>query len=216
MKLDVFKTPRFLSGFFLFEVLTIVAVVQLPIGKELKGLVMLVASILYSLTQLYKADHLTKDEAIKQIQMRLRCVDVLKSLEPEQNLRSNVFLQDKKREIYYIWQYYNMDTDPAKNITEIPKGRGCTGNAWKLKQPIWGDKKDIFGDGKYGLPIDQESKIHLDLEWICSAPIVNEKRNVIAVLNFDGNKPMNDNQKEFVKQHAERIASELGQVLSRI
>lgn len=216
MKLAVLKTPRFLLGLLLFGLLTIIAVVQLPVGKELKVLAILIASILYGLSQLYKADHLTKDEAKNQTQMRLRCVDVVKILQPDQNLRSNVFLWDKKKKVYHIWQYYNMDTDPAKNVTEIPKGRGCTGNAWESKQQTFGDKEDIFGDGKYHLPSDQESKISHDLEWICSTPILNEKRNVIAVLNFDGNKPMYDSQKEFIKQHAERVASELNHVLNRI
>ena len=219
MKLGFLKTPRFWAGFGLFVLCTAIAVLQLPsppVSISYKILLIICGCILYFLSQLYKAGHVTKDEAKNQTQMRLRCVDVLKILKPDQNLRSNIFFWDKKRKVYYIWQYHNMDTDPAKSVTEILKGQGCTGNAWESMQQIWGDKTDIFGNGKYSLPSDQESKVSTDLEWICSTPIVDRKRNVIAVLNFDGDKPMNEDQKKFIKQHAERVASELGQILSRI
>lgn len=216
--MDILKTARFWLGFGLFFFSTSVAVAQLRLpwdGLLLKIGAVVFALMLYSLSQLIKAGQLSRDDARNQVQLRLNCVQTLRFLDPDQNLRSNLFIWNRNKEHYYIWQHYGMETDLATSVTEIPKGKGCTGTAWEQKEQVWGDKVEIFGNGKYALPGDQERKVRHELEWICSTPVVDKKRKVIAVVNFDGNKPMDASKKEFIKQHAARIAGELGQILSR-
>jgi len=214
-KTDIFKTARFWLGFLLFFLSIGLAVVQLDLGIPLKFGLVIFALVLFSLSQLVQADRLSKNEAKRQIETRLKCVDTLKVLDSDQDLRSNVFLWDSKKGHYYIFQHYGMESDLATSVTEIPKGKGCTGVAWDRKQQIWGNEKDIFEGGEYALPKDEEAKVNRDLKWICSTPVTNEKRNVIAVLNFDGNKLMDEKQRNFIKHHAARVAGELNQILSK-
>ena len=56
------------------------------------------------------------------------------------------------------------------------------------------------------------------MQWICSTPIVHpKKKNIIAVLNFDGNRKVTEPANiRFIKEHAERVATELGGILSRL
>ncbi len=174
--------------------------------------------MLYTISQFYTADQLSETEAKEHARPRLRCVDVVKALGKSQNLRANIFRWDKKKRAYTIWDYHNMDPDPAKNVLEIPQGQGCTGQAWELKRQIWAERADIFGSGQYALPADQEAKISPHLQWICSTPIVHpKKKTVIGVLNFDGDKVIvNGGHRDFIMQHAERVATELGSILSRL
>ncbi len=214
------KTKRFLIGLACFSLLTAFSVWSLPtsVSATWKILLAAIAIVLYSASQFYTAGQLSEEEAKEQTDLRLHCVDVLKVVDPDQNLRSNVFRWDRKRNAYCIWAYYNMDTDPAKNVIEIPEGKGCTGQAWTGKMQIWAKRDEIFGDGQHALPFDQEDKISCELQWICSTPIIHpKKKNVIAVLNFDGNKDITESVDiTFIKEHAERVATELGGVLSRL
>ena len=214
------KTKRFLIGLALFFLLTLFSVISLPssVGTPYKIGLAVLTILLYSASQFYTSGQLSEVEAKEQTDLCLHCVDVLKVIDSTQNLRSNVFRWDKKQSAYCIWAYYNMDTDPAKNVTAIPKDKGCTGKAWTTKTQIWAERDRIFGNGEFALPPDQENKISRELEWICSTPIIHPKKKiVIAVLNFDSNKKVADPDNiRFIKEHAERVATELGGVLSRI
>lgn len=213
----IFKTVGFWSSLLLFLIPTTMTVVKLDqkgATLPIKGGVLLAWTGLFVVSQLVQAVRLSKEEARRQIDVRLRCVDTLKALNPDQNLRANIFFWDKKKKCYYIGQHHGMEADPAKSLTEIPKGKGCTGAAWEGQEQIWGDEADIFGEGSYALPKAQEEKVNRDLKWICSTPVTDGKRKVIAVLNFDGNKPMRETERDFVKKHAARIAGELSEIIS--
>jgi len=213
-------TKRFLWGLALFFSCTVLAVIGLPqnYGVFYRSAAVIVACVLYTASQSYTADQLSEEEAKEQTQPRLRCVDVLKVLDGTQNLRSNVFRWDEQKQAYSIWQYHNMDPDPAKSVLEIPAGKGCTGHAWQSKKQIWAERAEIFGPGQHALPPEQEGKISPHLQWICSTPIVHpKKKTVIAVLNFDGDRVVAEAaHRDFIMQHAERVATELGSVLSRL
>lgn len=120
------KKKRFLFGLALFFLLTLFSVISLPtsVSASYKVGLAVLAVVLFSVSQFYTAGQLSEEEAKEQTDLRLHCVDVLKIVEPVQNLRSNVFRWDKKQNAYCIWAHYNMDTDPAKNVTAIPEGKG--------------------------------------------------------------------------------------------
>jgi len=216
MRLAHLKTPHFLCGFGCYFVSTLLAVICIETAMAYKSLILLFACVLYSATQVFTANQISLQNAKDETLMRLKCVDILRFLDVAQRLRSNVFRWDKKKEKAFIWVHHNMETDPAKNLAELRYGEGCTGAAWKDRCQKWGAENDIYGDGQYALGPDQEEKVSHDLKWICSTPIVNEKRQVIAVLNFDGNMPMEAPQQTSIKEHAARVAAELGSVLSRL
>jgi len=144
------------------------------------------------------------------IKTKLATVEQFKYFEPVQRLRSNIFLAKKKngRVVYFIAHSFNMNENDDKNI-EIPENMGCTGEAWNTKQQIWGDKKRIFEEGRYRVPDEELKKVEKDLFWVCSTPILDRHGNVVAVLNFDGNRDLNEKQIEEIKTHCKKIAEEL-------
>ena len=151
---------------------------------------------------------LIKEYLKKQINLKLSCVDLLHSIDTNQCLRSNIFVYYKNSEHYTMKYKYNMEEWPDKTI-KIPVNRGCTGDAWNEKTQIF-RTRDIFidKDKTSGVPQEELNKVPNDLEWICSTPIF-DNNNVLAVLNFDGNKEMTEQDKEKIKVHARRVASEL-------
>jgi hypothetical protein len=213
-RIKVLKTVGFWSSLSLFLIPTLMTVFKLDWQWAVKLGLFIPWTGLFVLSQFLKAFELSREQAKAQTETRLRCVETLKMLNPDQTLRANVFLWDRKKKCYYIWHHHGMDTDLAKSFTEIPRSQGCTGAAWEGEKQIWGNEADIFGKGQYALPKDQEEKVNRDLKWICSTPVRNARRKVIAVLNFDGNKPMDMTECAFVRAHATRVAGELSEILS--
>lgn len=211
MNFKILRTFAFWAGFAVFEFATVLAIISIPstvLGRTSKALFLILSFLLYFFSAV-GIGQLLKFKVKNEIRTKLSQVDVLKNLEPSQNLRSNIFLFNKKSGKYYIVESYNMNIDCDRTI-EIPENMGCTGEAWRTKTQVWGEKNRIFKDGNHRLPEEPLKKVRKDLEWICSTPIVKNQK-VIAVLNFDGNKQMNVSQKETIKQHANRVASDLSE-----
>jgi hypothetical protein len=215
------KTGPFWVGLVLYEVSTVTAIVLFPNTQAIPGwantlikiAVILIMIMLYYLYARYKSDYMTQAERQKLLETMLACVDQVRRLDASQNLRSNIFVFDRKKRIYRIVASHNMADDDDRNV-EIPENLGCTGEAWRSRGQVWGPKGHILHVGDHRIPEDQVKKIRTDLEWICSTPITDWDGNVIAVLNFDGNKAMNDEQQLQIKQQASRLASELGFLLA--
>jgi hypothetical protein len=194
MNFKIFKACSFWTRFAIFEFATVLAIISIPstiLGSTTKVLFLVLSFPLYFFSET-GIGQLLKLKVKHEIQTKLSQVDVLNNLEPSQNLRANIFLLNKKGGKYFIVESYNMNTDCDRTI-EIPENMGCTGEAWRTKTQIWGEKDRIFKDGNHRLPEGPLKKVRKDLEWICSTPIVNNQK-VIAVLNFDGNKKMTESQ----------------------
>ncbi len=213
MILRMTKSVPFWLGVILFGASTVVALSSLSKPNVLFkiGIALLLLGF-YCLLQYFNQKSLSKDEARTKSDTRLKCVNALAHLQPGQNLRSNIFRFNKKKHVYYIWQHHNMESDDDKTV-ELPDGQGCTGIAWESGTQQWGDEGDILKVGMHRIPDPQAEKIRHDLRWICSTPIKDCRSRIIAVLNFDGNMPMDDDKKIVVKQHASRVADELGSIL---
>ncbi len=221
MNKAIFKSWVFWVGFLLYEVSTIVAFILLPNARGIpswgnvlwKGFGIGLTMLLYYLYASYKTNYMSQAQRDEMLRTMLGCVASLRRLDNLQNLRSNIFIFDRKRKVYRIIAFHNMDSDDDRNV-ELPQNMGCTGEAWRTKQQVWGPKEHILHVGNHKIPQEQVSKIRLDLEWICSTPITDWAANVIAVLNFDGNKPMSQQQQQEVKQQASRLAGELQHLLA--
>lgn len=213
MNFGILKTPAFWTGLALYELSTVVAILFIPstsLNIVFKMLLIVLSVILYFAWQLFMVNQLSQLKIKQNVQARLADVKGLQHLDQSQNLRANVFILNKRNKYYYIAESYNMETDADKNIN-IPENMGCTGEAWRNKTQVWGDKAHILKVGDHRIPEKEVQKVKTDLEWICSTPIV-KNRNVIAVLNFDGNKQMDPTQRNTIKQNASRTASELCEV----
>jgi hypothetical protein len=73
--------------------------------------------------------------------------------------------------------------DPLELTVEIPVGRGCTGNAFQNKEPTIAVLEKDWGN--YVLDEPEMKKVHKELVWIFSMPMVAESGNAIGVLNVD-------------------------------
>ena len=148
---------------------------------------------------------------VEQIRILLSSVDTLKILDSDQNLRANLFCE-KHIPKFCIVQSYNMEGDSDKDL-EIPHNRGCTGQAWASRSQIWAEKDKFFDESAAcALPPTEKEKVRRDLEWICSTPVV-KKGQILAILNFDGNRVMSETQKASIMQHASKVAEGLGNLL---
>jgi hypothetical protein len=216
MRWGLLKRPSFWVGLAIAVGAIVIAVAKLDTDPHWKIVIIGAMGVLYLLSQYFNVSYLSKADAKEQVQMRLECVNSLKHLDPTQNLRANIFIFSKKSNSYHIIHQYNMQTDSDKDV-ELPKGEGCTGRAWTSRTQVWGDKGQILRSGDHRVPENQVSKIRPDLEWVCSTPIFDTKRReVVAVINFDGNKPMDPKQQQVVMEHANRLAHELACVYARI
>jgi hypothetical protein len=155
----------------------------------------------------------TKNEFVNKM---LTSIDQFKRFDPKQRLRSNILFvcydSDKNVGKYRIRYSYKMDVFSDKLI-EIPINMGCTGEAWRTKNQIWGDKKIIFSSSPFRIPDEELEKVPKDLEWVCSTPIVDRNGNVAAVLNFDGNRSLGNKQKDEIKKHCQKIAEDLKDII---
>lgn len=213
MNWKILKTVSFWLGFAIYMVSVIIAIMSLSEDKLhafLRLPLIMLCSLLYFALEFSKATAFNRLNTQKNVCQKLACVDTLKFLSRNQNLRSNIFLFDKKKKNYRIVEHYNMAADDDANI-EIPENMGCTGEAWRTSSQVWGDKDHILHEGDKKISIDQARKVREDLEWICSTPIIKEGK-VIAALNFDGNQKMDASQKSMIKNHANRVAKELCEV----
>lgn len=212
MNFKILKTRAFWARIAVFEFTIMLAILSVP-STALYGtgkvLLVIISFPIYFLGET-GIRQLLKFKVQHEIQTKLSQVDTLQHLDQSQNLRSNIFLLKKKYKQYYLAESYNMKTDDDRTL-EIPENMGCTGEAWRTKMQVWGEKGRIFQDGNHRIPKELLKKVKEDLEWICSTPII-KKQNVVAVLNFDGNKPMNEEQRKIIESHANCVASELSEV----
>lgn len=202
------KSPAFWVGLLGFLFLTILALLSNK-KRSVWLICILVATGLYTSQYYLNYKENIKEIKEKLIQSKLSSIERFKHFDPSQTLRSNIFLSKQKngKTIYYVACFYNMDAYEDKQI-EILENMGCTGEAWSTKRQVWGDKKRIFQEGKYRVPDDQLKKVWRDLEWICSTPIIKDG-NVIAVLNFDGNKRLTRIQQEQISDYCKKLIDEL-------
>ncbi len=210
MKYDFLKIPFFYTGGSILIISIILGVYQLNISIAWKVIIVFTVVVLYSINQFYHSKKMSEQIKAKLIFGILKSIEQFKHLIPGQRLRSNIFF--KKKVTYKIKYSYNMDEFADKNI-EIPVNLGCTGEAWRTKRQIFGPKEKIFIGGEYKVPDEQLKKVPGDLEWVCSTPILNESGDVIAVLNFDGNRVLNPEQQDKIKRHSLRISQDLQEIL---
>ncbi|MBA7688779.1 hypothetical protein ES703_97268 [subsurface metagenome] len=212
MNFKILKTRAFWTRVAIFEFTIVLAILFVPsttLSGTIKVLLIVLSFPLYFFSET-GIGPLLKIRVKQEIQTKLSQVDTLKHLNKSQNLRSNIFLLDKKHKRYYIAESYNMKTDNDRTLA-IPENMGCTGEAWRTKMQVWGERDRIFKDGNHRIPEELLKKVKEDLEWICSTPII-KNQNVVAVLNFDGNKPMNEEHRKIIESHANCVASELSEV----
>jgi len=212
MKCELFLKKSFWAGFLLFLLLTLVAVWTLPILFWWKCLLVVLSLIFYTTQQLFQWPELTEGLNKKLIEKTLSGVEYFNKFNSGQRFRSNVFFCDHRQKKFYLKYGYNMDNYEDKNI-HIPINMGCTGEAWRDRKQVWGDYGKIFSDGSYRIPQEELNKVPKDLQWICSTPILDDTGNVLAVLNFDGNKAVNSEQQQEIKNRGLAMAEELKLVL---
>jgi len=205
----------FLLGLLSYLFVVVLALIAIPkIGKPLKVFMLIVAILLYGWNYYSNKQEMTqsfKDELIKS---KFATIERFQHFNPEQRLRVNIFKQHRRgKEIFYTITYsYNMDND-ADKLIEIPDNMGCTGEAWNSKKQVWGDQKRIFEEGRYRVPDEELKKVPADLVWICSTPILGKYGEVMAVINIDGNRHVEEKQKEEIKKHCNLLADELKSLL---
>lgn len=126
----------------------------------------------------------------KQYVLRAVCgaaEDVADVLEiPHNFVRSNLFGVDSDNRMRMIREFtYNMNRDPELTIT-MPVGYGSTGRCFQSGKP----NIAVFREGWGEDTIDDEElrKVHPDLQWIISVPVLvgGGKVRPIWVLNVDG------------------------------
>ena len=208
MKIELFLKKSFWVGLLLFFLLTSIAVYALSISVWCKCFLVALLLVLYSVQQLFQWPELTEGLNKKLIEKTLSGVESFKKFNNGQRFRSNIFFYNNKQKKFYLKYGYNMDIHEDKNL-HIPINMGCTGEAWRDRKQVWGDREKIFNEGSYRVPCEELTKVPKDLEWICSTPIFDDTGNVIAVLNFDGNRAVNIGQQEEVKNHGLAMAEEL-------
>jgi hypothetical protein len=106
---------------------------------------------------------------------------------PQDNLRANIFTIGENRKLRIPdGLHFNMDKKEELTV-EIPEGWGCTGTAFEQQKVTIAILRDNWG--QYILDEVELKKVHEDLVWIVSVPIMNpnrEKQNeCIGILNLD-------------------------------
>lgn len=214
MKFEFLKTPSFYFGGILVLGPTILALVLLDLSSIRKVLISIFFLVIYSFNQLFLYKKTSERIKGKLVGGILKSVDLFKSFDQNQRLRSNIFFLKKRKGIYYIKYSHNMSAYGDKNI-EIRENMGCTGEAWRTKRQIFGDQNKIYQNGKYRIEDVQLKKVPKDLRWICATPILNDNRDVIAVLNFDGDKDLTPDQITEIKRHCQRLSEELKEIFTK-
>ncbi len=208
------RTWTFWLGLLLYGLAAGFAIISLPLEDHgIKWFLMALAAVLYALNETFRFSELSRKELDEQIDQRLSCVQALQYLSPTQKLRSNIFREFRRERLYRIWRHHNMARHDDLTI-EIPFNRGCTGKAWLEKRQIWAGREKFMTPAEDRVPEEQAKKVPPDLRWICSTPI-RHKHKVLGVLNFDGNVDMNEEQQARIEEHAQRVAHELSNSLSK-
>lgn len=211
MNTAIFKTKGFYVGLTLFLIMTLIAVLKLEFSIYKRIAIILVCLVLYVLQEAYQTSELYNKLKPEIVEGILASIDKFLKFDDRQRLRSNIFFYKKKNKHYFIKYHHNMETCDDKSM-EIPENLGCTGEAWRSKKQVWGDKDKIFKVGDFKVPLEQLEKVPKDLEWICSTPILRDS-NVIAVMNFDGNKPVSQEQQKEIMNHCSNTCEKLNKIL---
>lgn len=127
--------------------------------------------------------------------------------------RANVFMKDKDKKLR-IKYHLNMNGHDDLSIV-LPENVGVTGSAWHSRRQRFCDVKRSRskGAGAWGIPQEELAKIDPEMTWIISTPILDEDRNVIAVLNFDSTARINSNFINKIRRKARLVASALATIL---
>lgn len=211
MRTEIFKTRGFYVGAALFFIITWVAIWQLAFSMEIRIVIIVLCLVLYVWQDMYQTSELYDKVKPIIVEGILASIDKFLQFDNTQRLRSNIFFCNEKTKKYFIKYKYNMDLDNDKSI-EIAINRGCTGDAWSQKKQVWGTKDTIFSKGDYRLTADELEKVPSDLEWICSTPVLKDNE-VIAVLNFDGNRQLTEEQQKQIRDHCQKRCEKLKEIL---
>lgn len=211
MNTSIFKTWGFYVGLALFLIMTFIAVLKLDFSIYIKVATIFACLVLYVLQETYQTSELYNKLKPEIVDGILASIDKFLKFDDSQRLRSNIFFYKKNQKKYFIKYQHNMETSDDKSM-ELPENLGCTGEAWRSKKQVWGNKDKILKIGDYRVPSEQLEKVPLDLEWICSTPILRDS-DVIAVMNFDGNKPVSEEQQKEIMNHCSNICIKLKEIL---
>lgn len=211
MKLLESKYSSWIIGIPLFILLSIITVSKTNFSAYSKIIIVGILVALYVFNEIVVRNKIATPFKKDLIKTKLSTIDQFLCFDQSQMLRANIFKLNKKTKCYYIEYQYNMDNFSDKAIS-IPVNKGCTGEAWLTKNQIWGDQHKIFSEGSFNVPKEQYNKVPTDLIWICSTPIV-KKDQVIAVMNFDGNKPMSAIQQLQIQKYCHRLVEEIKEII---
>lgn len=214
MKINFFKTISFYAGVILFLLLICLTLGSLNVSILWKVLIIIGGVLLYIGKEIGQSVEIARNLKKEQAEKLLSTVDNINSLMNGQRLRSNIFCLNRKKDKYCIRYSYNMNGYNDKNIL-IPVNMGCTGEAWRDRRQVWGKRDKIFKSGDFRIPAEELNKVPEDIQWICSTPIVDNNGEMIAVMNFDGNREMSQTEEELIKKHCEKICEELKEIFSR-
>ncbi len=104
MNFKILKTCAFWTRLAIFEFVTVLAILSVPsttLSDTIKVLLIVLSFPLYFFSET-GIGQLLKIRVKQEIQTKLSQVDTLEHLNKSQNLRSNIFLLDKKHKHYYI------------------------------------------------------------------------------------------------------------------
>lgn len=79
---------------------------------------------------------------------------------------------------------WNID-DPQERRIRISPGEGSAGRAYEAARPHIAIYQNVRNDTSLS-DVAQRARINRELRWIISIPILDQDRNVLAVLNVDG------------------------------
>jgi len=207
-----FKEPTFCLSIVLFGITTTISVLTLDIKLIWKVIIIIIALVIFAIIQLLQARKIGERILGKIIRGDLKTAEQFRYMIPEQRIRSNIFVENKKKRIYNIKYQFNME-GCQDNVIRIPLNLGCTGEAWRTKKQVYGDYSRIRAGGEYKIPDDQLALVPEDLKWVISTPIKDKNGEVIGVLNLDGNKEFSGEQKDKVKRFCNELAEEIQKVL---
>ena len=100
-------------------------------------------------------------------------------------LRANVFCLEEDAVLRIpSGLHFNMD-DPKELSISIPVGQGCTGTAFSDRKPAIAIFEEDWG--RHTLPGSELSRVHPDLKWIISMPIMplDNSCEILGILNVD-------------------------------
>jgi hypothetical protein len=210
-KNPIFKMRTFYLGLFLFAPGAFTLYSRIPFSTPYPEVIIFSLIVAYIFNEHYKRLELANKAKPEDITRLISLVGSFGVI-GNQRVRANIFKPDTKVAMYKICYHHNMDSDNDRDV-EIPFNMGCTGEAHRTGVQIFcADKRQFIKPGTRQIPDEQAAKLKTDLEWICSTPIIRDG-DVLAILNIDGDKLVNDDFYSLVKQFSVRCARLLSDIL---